>query len=409
MKKLFFLGGILFSFSGILAQPYATGQRSVTFNDPARGNRAVPVQLFYPAATAGTGVPLVSGTTLFPVVVFGHGFVITVSAYKWLSDSLAANGFVAVFPETEGSLAPSHGDFGADLAFLAERVTSLHDSSSSFLFGRLIRKAAVGGHSMGGGASFLSVAQSTSIVALFNFAAAETNPSAKQAALGVQRPALIFAGSRDCIVPDTNQLRMYNNIPYGCKSYVNVTDALHCQFSDNAGLCAFGQLTSGCNTTPVSTPTVYRKVYSLLNPFLDYYLKADCLSGSGFDLLLSGTAGISFQRTCSTDPFGCTPLLIHPGNPGTPASGGRGNNSFDESIRISPLPVAASGTLCISAGRKKIRSAILFDASGRRLYSVDRQDRSTLNIPLSGISGGIAYLRLQSNREEVSMKRIVIY
>ncbi len=409
MKKFFFFGFALLSFSGIVAQPFATGQRALTFTDPARGNRAVPVQIFYPAASAGTGVPLVSGTALFPVVVFGHGFVITVGSYKWLSDSLAANGYVAVFPETEGSLSPSHGDFGADLAFLANRITSLNDSSSSFLSGRLIKKAAVGGHSMGGGASFLSVAQSNAIYALFNFAAAETNPSAKQAASGVQRPALIFSGSRDCIVQDTNQLRMYNNIPYGCKSYVNVTDALHCQFSDNAGLCAFGQLSSGCNSTPLGTPTVYAKVFYLLRPFLDYYLKADCLSGAGFDLLLSGTAGISFQRTCSTDVFGCTPLLINPGNPVVPVPGSDGNKSFDESIRISPQPVASSGMLSVSAGRKKIRSAVLFDASGRRLYSIERQDRSVLNIPLGGLSGGIAYLRLQSNREEVSMKRILIY
>jgi dienelactone hydrolase len=409
MKKLF-LG--LFSTLCIFhthAQYYAVGQRSATFTDPSRGNRPVPVQLYYPAAAAGTGVPLTTGSALFPVVVFGHGFVIQVSSYKWLADSLASNGFVAVFPETEGSIAPSHGDFGTDLAFLATRVTSLSDSSSSFLFGRLIKKAAVGGHSMGGGASFLSVSQSSAIFALFNFAAAETNPSAKQAATGVQRPSLIFAGSRDCIVPDSNQLRMYDNVPYGCKTYVSLTDALHCQFSDNAGLCAFGQLSSGCNTTPLATPTVYRKVSSLLLPFLNYYLKADCLSGAGFDLLLSGTTGISYQRTCTTDAFGCTPLLINPGNPGTPSNGSGGSKSFDESIRISPQPVKGNGMLQVSAGRKKIRSAVLFDAAGRRIYSVERMDQSLLSIPVSRVSGGIAYLRLQSNREEVSMKRIVIY
>lgn len=409
MKKIFL--GLFFALCILqtFAQPFLVGQRSATFTDPSRGNRPIPVQIYYPAASAGTGVPLVSGSSSFPVVLFGHGFVIQVSSYKWLADSLASNGFVAVFPETEGSIAPSHGDFGADLAFLATRVTSLSDSSSSFLFGRLIKKAAVGGHSMGGGASFLSVGQSNSIFALFNFAAAETSPSAKQAATGVQRPSLIFAGSRDCIVTDSNQLRMYTNIPYGCKTFVNVTDALHCQFSDNAGLCAFGQLSSGCNTTPLSTTTVYRKVSSILLPFLNYYLKADCLSGAGFDLLLSGTTGISFQRTCTADAFGCTPLLINPGNPGAPSNGSGGNRLFDESIRISPQPVPGNGVLQISAGRKKIRAAELYDAAGRRIYSVDRYDQSLLSIPLSRVAGGIAYLRLQSNREEVAMKRIVVY
>src|SRR6185436_8296985 len=121
MKKIFTLVFMLFCAFTLTAQPYSTGKRSVTFIDGSRTDRPIPTDIYYPANTAGNNVPIASGTAKFPVVVFGHGFLISSSAYKWLADSLVKNGYVVVFPNTEEGIVPSHLDFGLDLSFLCSR------------------------------------------------------------------------------------------------------------------------------------------------------------------------------------------------------------------------------------------------------------------------------------------------
>ncbi len=304
MKILF---SILFTiqFFSVIAQPYETGRRSVTFIDESRNNRNIATELFYPANTSGNNVPLANGAANFPVVVFGHGFVIAYSSYTWLGDSLAKNGYIVAIPTTEGALSPAHEEFGRDIAFLCSHIISFNDSAASFLFGRVKNRSAVAGHSMGGGASFLATNYNSSINAIFNFAAAETNPSAKLAALQTQISALVFAGSSDCIVPDTNQQRMYYNVPYTCKTFINITDALHCHFANNNGTCATGQFFSGCNNSPVTAPVVFEKTIALILPFLDYYLKDSCSSKTIFDNRLNTMAGITKETACQQNQFTC--------------------------------------------------------------------------------------------------------
>ena len=294
-----------FFYLSAMAQPFQVGRRSVAFIDVSRANRSVTTELFYPAAAAGSNVPLVPGSLKFPVVIFGHGFVIAYSAYTWLADSLVKNGYIVAMPTTEGSFSPSHEQFGRDLGFLCSYLLSLNDSAGSFLFNRVVKRSAVGGHSMGGGASFLSTNYNSNINAIFNFAAAETNPSAKAAATLTQMPALVFSGSSDCIVPDSNQLSMYNNVAYTCKSFVNINNALHCQFANNDATCATGQFLSGCNSSSITASVVFQKTSFLLIPFFDYYLKDSCSSKNIFDNRINSMTGIALQRICNGDPFIC--------------------------------------------------------------------------------------------------------
>jgi len=289
-----------------VAQVYQTGRRSITFTDPSRNGRAINTELYYPANSTGNNLPIATGNTKFPVVVFGHGFVIPYSSYTWLADSLVKYGYIAALPTTESSFSPSHEQFGKDLAFLCQYIFSLNDSANSFLFGRVSNRSAVGGHSMGGGSSFLATGYHNGINAIFNFAAAETNPSAKNAALHVQLPALIFSGSADCIVPDSNQLRLYNNVPYPCKSFINITNGLHCHFANNDGTCATGQFLSGCNSSSITAQAVFQKTATLLVPFLDYYLKDSCGSRGIFDNRLAAMTGVNKEQSCLTDPFICS-------------------------------------------------------------------------------------------------------
>ena len=306
MRMAFFFIFCLGWISTASSQSYAVGRRTISWVDASRNNRGVGAELFYPAAQAGVGVPVVDDSLKFPVVVFGHGFLMPVSAYQWLADSLVMRGYIVALPTTEGSASPSHDQFGRDLVFVGRTIIQQNDSSSSFLLGRVHPRLAVAGHSMGGGASFLAAAQSTEVHALFNFAAAETNPSAKAAALQTNVPSLVLSGSGDCIVRDTNQLRMYNNIPYACKTYINLTQVLHCQFGNNDFTCTLGQISSFCNSTPVSLSSVYARCTQLIVPFLDYYLKSSCTSLSVFEDAYTNLSGVTTRlRSCSTDPFAC--------------------------------------------------------------------------------------------------------
>jgi dienelactone hydrolase len=311
MKKIFTI--IFLLASGYLyAQPFATGKRTEIFVDNLRSGREISTDLYYPANTAGNNVPLATGVTKFPVVVFGHGFLINSNAYRWLADSLVKNGYVVAFPNTEDGILPSHLDFGLDLSFLSTRISSLNDSASSFLYQRLIKRVAVAGHSMGGGASFLAAAtQNNSIKALFNFAAAETTPSATAAAVLNFKPTLIFSGSSDCVVPDSVQNAMYNNIFLACKTYVNITNALHCQFANNNLICQAGQIVAGCGFTSLSTQTVLSKTTALLLPFLDYYLKDNCIRGDVFVNTYNTMTGITKRRSCLPFPTcGVVPVKL---------------------------------------------------------------------------------------------------
>ncbi len=295
------------------AQPFSTGRRTVVFYDNLRSSRPVPTDLYYPANTAGTNVPLATGVTRFPVVVFGHGFLIGTNAYRWLADSLVKNGYVVAMPATEDGITPSHLDFGLDLSFLASRITSLNDSSASFLFQRVIKRAAISGHSMGGGASFLGAAvPNPAVRAVFNFAAAETTPSATAAAVLNVKPTLIFSGSSDCVVPDSVQNAMYNSILFACKTYVNITDALHCQFANNNLICRAGEIVSGCGFTSLPSSTVFNKTTSLLVPFLDFYLKDVCIRGEVFVATYNNMTGITKRRSCLPFPScGVVPVKLN--------------------------------------------------------------------------------------------------
>ncbi len=134
------------------AQPFAIGSRNITFNDPARGGRAIACEIYYPASAAGTNQPVALGR--FPVLAFGHGFVMGVNAYYNLRDAFVPQGYILVLPTTEGGFSPSHGNFGLDLAYVITAMQQRGSDPISPFFERVASTAAIMGHSMGGGASF---------------------------------------------------------------------------------------------------------------------------------------------------------------------------------------------------------------------------------------------------------------
>ncbi|MFM2386297.1 MAG: hypothetical protein RL660_1054 [Bacteroidota bacterium] len=285
------------------------GHTTVTFNDAARTGgfgsgggpgRQMQTEIYYNAATAGVDVPMVKvGGNAAPVIVFGHGFLMGWDSYSWLWDSLVREGYVVALPRTEGGITPNHIDFGEDLKQVASKLVALNSVNTSIFFNNLSGKAAIGGHSMGGGASFIAGAGNVAIACLFNFAAAQTsNNSASTGAKSVQVPTLVFAGGNDCVAPPATHAKLiYDSInEITCRWFININDGLHCQFNDLNLTCSAGQI--GCPTSPVTREQQLSKVLRHLRPFLKHYLQNDVPSFSTFSTAYNNATDVVKESSC---------------------------------------------------------------------------------------------------------------
>lgn len=280
-------------------QSFQIGHISLTFIDSSRSNRAVATEIYYPSDVAGDNKPFAATLATAPVISFGHGFVMTYDAYFNFRDLLVPKGYILAFPKTEGSISPSHADFGKDLAFVLKSIKKQGLSSSSLLYGKVGTSNCVMGHSMGAGASILAVQADATINAIVTFAAAETTPSAIAAASAVKVPALFFAGINDCVSPPaSNQQPMYAASISDCKHYIGIKGGSHCQMAESNVACNFGEAT--CSPAPtISRATQHEIIDSFLLPWLEYTLKSSCSAGLHFNNLLSSDTRISFLKNCS--------------------------------------------------------------------------------------------------------------
>ena len=158
------------------------------------------------------------------------------------------------------------------------------------------------GHSMGGGAALLATAYSGNITAALLLAAAETNPSAVDAATGFGGPALIFSGGKDRVTPPADhQIPMYNALPGTCKYRVTVTDGSHCQFSENSTICNIGERTVCLFCSFLDGETHRELVRELMAPWLDWQVKGSETAGQAYLTALAAetAAGrVSYQGQC---------------------------------------------------------------------------------------------------------------
>lgn len=275
------------------AQPHQIGNISTTYLDPDRNNRSIPTEVFYPANQAGSNVPLADG--MFPVVVFGHGFVMAYSAYEYLWQALVPLGYIVVLPKTEGSFSPNHLNLGLDLAFLIEKIKSEGLNESSVFYGKVTANAAMMGHSMGGGASYLGAANNPSVTTLVTFAAAETNPSAIAAAANIQAASIVFSGQNDCVTPPPqHQIPMYQALQNDKKIMITVNGGGHCYFADYNFYCSIGEAT--CSPSPTITREQQQQtVLSFLIPYFDFQLKGNFNSWQIFRDLLYSSQEVTFE------------------------------------------------------------------------------------------------------------------
>jgi dienelactone hydrolase len=381
MKKVNLLFFILFP-ALLFSQSYQVGHKQITFIDPSRSNRSIQTEIYYPATSAGDNVPMVNGQ--FPLLVFGHGFVMAWSSYQWVWDSLVPHGYIMVFPRTEGSISPSHQDFGLDLRFLNEQFKTENITSSSFFFQHLTNTSAIMGHSMGGGASFLAAENYTNFTTLINFAAANTTPSSITAAANVTVPLLIFLGEDDGVAPPaSNQIPMYDSCSSDCKTRVTILGGGHCYFADYNFNCSFGEGTTSPQPT-ITREAEQTSVAYILIPYLNYMLKSSSTDEALYLSRLTNNTTITYVRDCSTkitsDGVNST-MSIYP-------------NPFVDNINIS-IP-----------GNSQTVEISLYDIFGRIILTKNtHSDYCRLDTDHK-LTEGIYFLRISNGSEIKTVKLI---
>ncbi len=359
------------------AQPFQLGHLTMNFTDVSRNNRVIATEIYYPAQMAGDNVPVAGSSTLFPLLSFGHGFVMTWDAYQNYWSALVPQGYIMLFPKTEGSLSPSHLDFGKDLAFLIDQMAVLNGNPTSIFYNKVSAMNAVMGHSMGGGASFLATQQSSNIKTIVNFAPAETNPSAVTAASLSTIPTLIFSGANDCVTPPAvHQIPMYNSSMANCKTLITINGGSHCQMANSNFFCNLGEGSCSPQAT-ISRATQQSVITSYLLPWLNFQLKNDCAQGTVFDNQIVIDTAISFQKNC----IQCNALTTE--------------TNVRNGIRVYPNPVTDFITMAME--NPSDYQVNLYDSRGRLLLS--KAFGQTVSIDVSDFQDGLYfYSVLQSGK-----------
>lgn len=296
MKHLFWTMAMAACLQQAQAQ-YNVGHFTETYFDAAR-SRNVPTEVYYP--TDANGNP---ATDDFPVIVFGHGFVMAYSAYQNLWEEWVPMGYIMAFPTTEGSLfpTPSHSMFASDLSFLVGALQAADTDAASDLFGMVAPKTALMGHSMGGGCSFLAAANNSTIATVVGLAPAETNPSAITVSPQIAVPTLVLSGENDGVTPPAdNHLPMYTGSAAACKAFVSILGGAHCYFANTNFNCDFGESTSSSGIS-ITRAEQQQFTYDFVTPWLDYYLKGDCAAWAQLEatLVADATQGVDLQHVCT--------------------------------------------------------------------------------------------------------------
>lgn len=360
--------------TAVFAYAYGVGQLNRTYVDPARDNRQIPTTVYYPVERSREAD---MARTTFPLIVFGHGWILPVSTYSDIRDEFVSAGWIMAFPSTEGSLFPSHLDFALDMEFVRQSVLAESTLTGSELFGILDGFSVLMGHSMGGGASVLAATNSTAS-AVVTFAAAETDPSAITAAEDVYAPSLTLAGSSDSITPPgQHQIPIYQNLSSSYKSLVSLNGVGHLGiYSNQLG-------------------------FSIAFAWLDYARSGDYQDLEDFyDLLEANEDNLSFLHggypVLALEDEEATPVIVrfgvHP-------------NPIDASVEFT-YTLETAADVCLTLydlrGRKVSEELRLSQSKGTHKHQMSRWDLNRLN-------AGILIARLSAGGQNRDLKITLLH
>ena len=364
------------------------GHTTVTFIDSLRNNRQIATEIYYPATSAGNNTPIAAG--VFPLITFGHGFVMVWSAYQNFWDSLVPEGYILAFPTTEGSFSPSHADFGKDLKFLIAKIQSSG-------VGAVIPSASVGttsaimGHSMGGGCSFLAAENNLMITTMVSFASANTNPSSITASQQVSVPTLLFSGTNDCVTPPSqHQNIMYDSTAAAFKTQVNITGGGHCFFANSNFNCTFGENT--CSPSPTITRAEQQSVTNnFLKLWLAYFLKNDCQKAQDFQDSLSMSSKISYRQS---QAIGCFTGITN-------------SNFYPNSFKVFPNPFSTQTTLQTDILLHNATFTV-YNCLGQTVREITNISGNTATFYRDNLPSGLYFIRLTQDNKQIETKKLII-
>ncbi len=364
------------------------GHTTVTFIDSLRNNRQIATEIYYPATSAGNNTPIAAG--VFPLITFGHGFVMVWSAYQNFWDSLVPEGYILAFPTTEGSFSPSHADFGKDLKFLIAKIQSSG-------VGAVIPSASVGttsaimGHSMGGGCSFLAAENNLMITTMVSFASANTNPSSITASQQVSVPTLLFSGTNDCVTPPSqHQNIMYDSTAAAFKTQVNITGGGHCFFANSNFNCTFGENT--CSPSPTITRAEQQSVTNnFLKLWLAYFLKNDCQKAQDFQDSLSMSSKISYRQS---QAIGCFTGITN-------------SNLYPNSFKVFPNPFSTQTTLQTDILLHNATFTV-YNCFGQTVREITNISGNTATFYRDNLPSGLYFIRLTQDNKQIETKKLII-
>jgi len=376
MKRTWILTFFILSPILFFGQTFDLGFTNLSLIDSTRSNRPVDVEVYYPAAPGGGGLNVPVALNNVPLVVVGHGFLMGINTNINIVDGLTPNGYAVALVDTETNVLPSHGDFGDDLAFAVDAVKGL----GGIFTGKFGPKAAIMGHSMGGGASFL-VAEAASVDCLVGMAPADTNPSAITAAAGITKPVLILAGEDDCVASiDNHQQPMYDALGSSCKTLITILGGSHCKFAESNIACSTGEvLCSGS----LSRADQHAVINDLLVPYYDFFLKGDATAWGQFNNLLATDTRITVQNSCSISA----------------------NEEINNSIAVSIYPNPASNDITIETTENTLHTIEILDYQGRTIHLQNNiKEDYVIQLNLSNIPDGLYLVKLTTEEGMVTRK-----
>lgn len=386
MKNL--LLSISFSLISLISfAQFPVGHRQITYQDPARSNRSVTTEIYYPGVSAGESVTAAAGT--FPIIVFGHGFMMNYDAYLYFKDAMVPDGYIVVFPTTETGASPSHPNFGLDLAFLINKLISENTNNASPFYTHIGATSAIMGHSMGGGSSFLGCENNVVPTVMVTFAAANTTPPSIAAATNITIPCLVISGAVDCVAPPSaHQIPMYDSLASACKVYLSIKNGGHCYFGDYNFACTFGESTC-MPTIPITRAAQQDVAVDFVKLYLDYYLKGNAAAWTLFNDSLNTSQRITFQKYCLS-------VNVEPIN-------------FEKYVQVFPNPASNELTISFPTFNSSEVSINVMNVLGEKLITRTVNSENKLfeeKLNLKNFRSGIYFVEIQTRDFKITKKII---